>query len=179
MKKLLLLVCLLYSHALFAQEAPKTSTFHRLLLLNEKNELMVVKIKNSNRWVTPGWYQDDRLTISEGLDELAASYGVKITTPTLRGVFTLKGSQLSTRLIYTTRIKSGELKAPELIEEIRWLPVPKAVETITFPHIRTQITQISNYPDVVWAGSQTMYQENGVYGSKIVENFYPLSGVKN
>jgi hypothetical protein len=175
-KKFLLLIALLYSHALFAQEAPKTSTFHRLLLLNEKNELMVVKIKNSDRWVTPGWYQDDRLTLAEGLDELAATYGVKITTPNLRGVFTLKGTQLSTRLVYTTRIKSGVLKAPDLIGEIKWLPIPKAVETITFPHIRAQITQISNYPDVVWGGSQTMYQENGAYGSKLVENFYPLAG---
>jgi hypothetical protein len=175
-KKFLLLIAIFYSHALFAQEAPRTSTFHRLLLLNEKNELMVVKIKNSDRWVTPGWYQDDRLTLTEGLDELAASYGVKITTPNLRGVFTLKGAQVSTRLIYTTSIKSGVLKAPELIDEIKWLPIQKAVETITFPHIRAQITQISNYPGVVWGGSQTMYQENGVYGSKIVENFYPLSG---
>lgn len=177
MKKVLLLTSMLFSQSLFAQEAPKTSTFHRLLLLNEKNELMVVKVKNSNRWVTPGWYQDDRLTITEGLDELAASYGVKIATPTLRGVFTLKGSQVSTRLIYTTKIKSGELKAPEIIEEIKWLPIPKAVEIITFPHISDQITQISKYPDVVWGGSQTMYQENGVYSSQVVEKFYPLSGV--
>lgn len=178
MKKFLLLIGLLYSHALFAQEAPNASTFHRLLLLNEKNELMVVKVKNSNRWVTPGWYQDDHLSITEGLDQLAASYGVKITTPTLRGVFTLKGGQISTRLIYTTRIRSGELKAPDIIEEIKWLPIPKAVEIITFPHIRAQISQISNHPNVVWGGSQTMYQENGVYGSKIVEDFYPLSDAR-
>lgn len=178
MKKLLLLIGFLYTQAICAQEAPKSITFHRLLLLNEKNELMVVKIKNSNRWVTPGWYQDDRSTVTEGLDELAASYGVKITTPALRGVFTLKGSQVSTRLVYTTRIKSGELKAPDLIDEIKWLPIPKAVETITFPHIRTQITQISSYPDVVWGGAQTMFLENGVYGSKIVENFYPLAGAQ-
>ncbi|WGG48131.1 hypothetical protein [Rugamonas sp. DEMB1] len=177
MKIVLLLTSMLLSQSLYAQEAPKTSTFHRLLLLNEKNELMVVKIKNSNRWVTPGWYQDDRLTIAQGLDELAAGYGVKIATPTLRGVFTLKGSQVSTRLIYTTKIKSGELKNPELIEEIKWLPIQKAVETITFPHISAQITQLSKYPDVIWGGAQTMYQENGVYGSKVVEDFYPLSGV--
>lgn len=178
MKKFLLLIGLLYSHALFAQQAPNASTFHRLLILNEKDELMVVKVKNSDRWVTPGWYQDDHSSITEGLDELAASYGVKITTPTLRGVFTLKGGQISTRLIYTTRIKSGELKAPDIIDEIKWLPIPKAVETITFPHIRVQIAQLINYPDVVWGGSQTMYQENGVYGSRIVEDFYPLSGVR-
>lgn len=176
MKKILLLIGMLFSQALFAQELPKTSTFHRLLFLNEKNELMVVKIKNSNRWVTPGWYQDERLTIAQGLDTLAASYGVKITAPVLRGVFTLQGSQVSTRLVYTTKIKSGELKMPDLIEEIRWLPTQQAVETITFPHIRTQITQLSKHPDVVWGGTQTMYQENGVYGSKVVEDFYPLVG---
>ncbi len=174
-EKVLLLIILLFAQSAFAQEAQKTSVFHRLLIFNEKNELMVVRIKNSDRWVTPGWYQDDRLTIKDGLGELVASYGVKTTEPTLRGVFTLKGSQISTRLIYSAKIDGGEIKTPELIEEIRWLPVQKAIEVITFPHIRAQISQITERPGTIWGGSQTMYQENGTYGSKIIENFYPLS----
>lgn len=175
LKKVLLLASLLFAQTAFAQEAPKTSAFHRMLIFNVKNELMVVRVKNSDRWVTPGWYQDERLTIKEGLGALIASYGIKTTTPTLRGVFTLKGGQISTRLVYSAKLDGGEIKVPELIEEIRWLPVPKALEVITFPHIRTQISQITAHPGTIWGGSQTMYQENGAYGSRIIENFYPLS----
>lgn len=176
MKKALPLLALVFAQSVSAQEAPKTQTFHRPLIFNEKNELMVVKIKNMDRWVTPGWYQDDHLTIKEGLDELFASYGIKTTSPTLRGVFTLKGSQISTRLVYSARTEGRETKMPGIIEEIRWLPTQKAIEVISFPHIRAQISQITKYPNTLWGGSQTMSQENGVFGSKVIEDFYPLSG---
>lgn len=175
MKKALLLLVLLFTPSLFAQEVPKTQTFNRLLIFNERNELMVVKIKNRDLWVTPGWYQDDHLTIKEGLDGLFASYGIKSTPLTLRGVFTLKGSPISTRLVYSATIKGRETKMSEIVDEIRWLPTQKAIELITLPHIRTQISQITRHPSILWGGSQTISQENGVYGSKIIENFYPLS----
>jgi hypothetical protein len=177
LKKLLLLIMLI-SQSIFAQELAKPSTFHRLLVFNDNNELLVVKVKNSDRWVTPGWYQDHNLTIQAGLDELAASYGLKITTPTLRGVFTLKTTQnneLSTRLVYTTKMKSGELKAPEMIEEIRWLSPKDAMKLITFAHINVQIDQLMKFPGTLWGGSQQMYQQDGVYKAKFIEPFYPLT----
>jgi hypothetical protein len=177
LKKLLLLIMLI-SQSIFAQELAKPSTFHRLLVFNDNNELMIVKVKNSNRWVTPGWYQDHNLTIQAGLDELAASYGLKITTPTLKGVFTLKTAQnneLSTRLVYTTKMKSGELKAPEMIEEIRWLSTKDAMKLITFAHINMQIDQLMKFPGTIWGGSQLMYQQDGVYKAKFIEPFYPLT----
>lgn len=178
MKKVILLLMVLCSQFTFAQQATKPSTFHRLLVFNDKNELMVVKIKNSERWVTPGWYQDNSLTIKAGLEQLALSYGLKITTPTLRGVFTLKTEQnneLSTRLVYSTKMKSGELKAPEMIEEIRWLSATQATKLITFPHINAQIEQLTKFPGTLWGGSQLMYQEAGVDKAKFIENFYPLT----
>ena len=177
LKKLLLLLLALFSQPVFAQEESKPSTFHRLLVFNEKNELMVVKVKNSTRWVTPGWYQDNRLTIKEGLDELAGSYGLKISTPSLRGVFTLRTDQnneISTRLVYSTRVDSGEAKAPEIIDEIKWLSTNAAMELITFPHINAQIEQLTKFPETLWGGAQLMYQEDGVYRSRTTEAFYPL-----
>lgn len=178
MRNLLLLLIALFSQPVFAQETAKPSTFHRLLVFNEQNELMVVKVKNSNRWVTPGWYQDNRLTIKDGLNELAGSYGIKISAPLLRGVFTLRTDQnneVSTRLVYSAKIESGKIKAPEIIEEIRWLNTSKAMELITFPHISAQLEQITKFPSTVWGGSQLMYQENGSYKSKTTEMFYPLT----
>ena len=126
----------------------------------------------------PMWYQDNNLTIKDGLDQLALSYGIKITTPTLRGVFTLKTEQnneLSTRLVYTTKMKSGEFKAPEMIEEIRWLGADQAMKLITFPHINAQIAQLTKFPGTIWGGSQLMYLEDGVNKAKFIEPFYPFT----
>lgn len=172
-----MIVALLFAPGLFAQEAPNASTFHRLLVFNSKNELMVVRIKNSERWVTPGWYQDGKLSIRQGLDALAGTYGVTIEKPVLRGVFTLQDGQgeLSTRLVYNTRITGGKLKSPEIIDEIRWLPVPKAIDIITFPHITAQIAQITKHPETVWGGFQRMHQDGDKQGVEIIEPFYPLA----
>jgi hypothetical protein len=175
---LLLLLALSWPASLFAQETQKISTFHRLLIVNDNKELMVVKIKNSDRWVTPGWYQDDHSSIKTGLEALAGTYGVSITSPVLRGVFTLKGpkeNEISTRLIYVVKIKGGTLKSPDSIDEIRWVNLQQVSEIITFPHISTQIRQIMLHSGEVWGGTQIMTQENGIFGVKFVENFYPIS----
>jgi len=177
---LLLQLILLFSMPIVAQETEKPSTFHRLLIFNNQNELLVVRVKNSNRWVTPGWYQDNSLTIKDGLDALARSYGIAVTVPTLRGVFTLRSDQnqqISTRLVYSTKFAGGKIKMPDIIDEIRWLSVSKAMEIMTFPHINAQLDQLTKFPDSIWGGSQLMYQEDGVYKVKIIEGFYPLASV--
>lgn len=182
MKTIRLFLMLLVPTLLAAQAASGPSTFHRLLIFNEKNELLVIKIKSVHRWVTPGWYQDDRQTVREGLDGLAASYGLRIAPPVLHGVFTLKGPEaheMSTRLIYTTSLKGGTFSLPDSVEEARWLPVPKALETLSFPHITTQIDQITKHPGTVWGGGQQITLENGVYGCKALEAPYPLFDRKN
>ncbi|MBI1751206.1 MAG: NUDIX hydrolase [Acidobacteria bacterium] len=176
MKTVFLLLMLLVSSLPAAQTAPRPSIFHRLLIFNEKNELLVIKIKSAHRWVTPGWYQDDRQTIREGLDGEAAGYGVRIAPPVLHGVFTLKGPEheTSTRLIYTTSLKGGAFQAPGSVEDAKWLPVAKAMETLSFPHISAQIDHITKHPETVWGGAQLMTLENGVYGHKTLEAFYPI-----
>ncbi len=69
---------------------------------------------------------------------------------------------LSTRLVYSAKIKSGDIKAPDIIEEIRWLSSNKAMELITFPHINAQQQQLTQFPDTLWGGSQLMYEEGGL-----------------
>lgn len=177
MKRIVLIFSLFFAPGVFAQEALKPSTFHRLLVFNSQSELMVVKVKNSDRWVTPGWYQDGKLSIRQGLDALAGTYGVTIEKPVLRGVFTLQDSQgeLSTRLIYNTTITGGTLKSPEIIDEIRWLSVPQAIDIITFPHITAQLAQITQHPDTIWGGFQRMQLDGEKQAVKIMEPFYPLA----
>ena len=82
---------------------------------------MVVKIENTAFWVTPGLYQNKENTIKNGLDNIAATYGIKTELPELKGVFLLKidlngVKSMSLRNVYTVKIKEGELKKPNGIK---------------------------------------------------------------
>ena len=59
--------------------------FHRLLLLNDKQELLVVKIKNTDFWVTPGLYATSDEPTEQKLHEQAAEYGLSLSELDLKG----------------------------------------------------------------------------------------------
>ncbi|GAB3015113.1 NUDIX hydrolase [Bowmanella dokdonensis] len=180
LRLLTLLIALLGAQALCAKQDVTPSTFHRLLVFNHSNELLVVKIKDRELWVTPGWYQDQENTIRQGLTELAGSYGLKIVDPSLRGVFVLLMGQqqkTSTRLIHVAIVQKPDIQLPEGIDQARWLPVDQALELINLPHIRYKIEQITAHPDTVWGGTQKMHWEDGVNKFEVVEEFYPLFSV--
>lgn len=173
----LIFIALLTPMVAFAQASPEVSTFHRLLIFNASNQLLVVKIKDKDLWVTPGWYQDNSQSIKTGLKGLASSFGLTITEPELRGVFTLKmGAQQNTsvRLIYTASADNTHGAMPEGIDSMKWLPVTEALNVINLPHIRYQIKQIIEKPAIVWGGAQKMHFEDGTHHFEVIEDFYPL-----
>ncbi len=174
---------LLFSLNSFGQVEKEVSIFNRLLILNSKNELLVVKIENADLWVTPGYYKNNNQTIKKSLDSLSATYGIKIESPELKGVFLLKrdlNGEISTsiRNIYTAKTKNSEFKKPKGIEEIKWLPVDKALKQITFPHINVMIEKIMNDPNKIWGGSLSQFKENENWKTKILQEFYVLSEVE-
>ena len=178
----LVIFMLLASINSFGQVEKEISVFNRLLILNSENELLVVKIENADMWVTPGFYQTKQ-TIRQGLDSIASTYGLKIEMPELKGIFLLKRDingelSTSTRNIYTAKTKDRELKKPKGIEDAKWLPVNKAVEQITFPHINAMIEQIMNNPKKVWGGYLSQFKDNGQWKTKIVQDFYVLSEIE-
>ena len=140
---------------------------------------MVVKIENTDFWVTPGLYQNNRQFIKQGLDSIANSYGIKISTPELKGVFTLKRevnqkSSISIRNVFRVELISGTLKNPVGVEEIKWLSIDEALKQITFPHINHMIKQVVQNPEILWGGSILQYKEGDKFKSKILEEFYPM-----
>ena len=178
----LVIFMLLASINSFGQVEKEISVFNRLLILNSENELLVVKIENADMWVTPGFYQTKQ-TIRQGLDSIPSTYGLKIEMPELKGIFLLKRDingelSTSTRNIYTAKTKDRELKKPKGIEDAKWLPVNKAVEQITFPHINAMIEQIMNNPKKVWGGYLSQFKDNGQWKTKIVQDFYVLSEIE-
>ncbi|ACV26455.1 hypothetical protein [Kangiella koreensis] len=177
-----LLTVLLCAPILNAQEEPTPSTFHRLLIFNDSNEILVVKIKDRDLWVTPGWYLNQDSTIREGLTNLADSYALKIHELQLRGVFILRmglDQKTSTRLIHSAVAFNEDYKLPDGIDQVKWLPVNQVLEVINLPHIQYQIKQIVAHPETVWGGTQKMHWEDGVNKFEVLEEFYPLFVASN
>ncbi|MBQ4915604.1 hypothetical protein J8L85_14205 [Maribacter sp. MMG018] len=179
MKRIIVVIFIMLFHSANAQTENDISIFHRLLIFNSQNELMVVKIENADFWVTPGLYQTKEQTIREGLDSIASSYGINIKELQLKGTFILKRelngkNSTSLRNIYTAKIKDGVDQRPNGIEEINWLPLKKAMKKITFPHINSMIKSIMANPDKVWGGTLLQYKENDKWKTKVLEEFYTI-----
>jgi len=175
MKTLLSLLMILFSFPSFAKD--DISTFHRLLILNDKNQLLMAKIVGKDFWVTPGWYQDSSQTIPEGLNQLALNFGLKTSTPKLKGVFTLRNQEnkiFSIRNFYIVKAESGKLKATDMIEEVQWLSIDKAMDKLTFPHIRILSQQIFKHPNQVWGGSIKRFKSGEEFKATLESDFYPL-----
>jgi hypothetical protein len=162
----------------FSQANEGISEFHRLLIFNDKNELMVLKIKEVDFWVTPGLYSQNSETTNENLYKLAAEYGLTVTSPELRGIFLLKNKATdnnSFRHFFNVQVTGGDLKMPKNIAEVKWLPISEAMQLITFPHINMLIKQIVNQPKQVWGGTVLRYKEDNQLKSKMLKAFHSLN----
>lgn len=176
MKSLLALLLIAFTPFSFAKA--DISTFHRLVVLNDQQEILMVKIKDVDFWVTPGWYQDDDTDIQQGLQQLAADHGIRIDTPKLSGIFTLRGADnkiFSLRNLYVAHAQEMELTLPDNIAEARWEPLPKALKLMTFPHINLMLAHTLKHPNQVWSGSIQRFKENQDFKAKVVTPFYPLT----
>ena len=179
MKKIISIIFTLLLSSVFGQAEPEIKIFHRLVILDADNKIMVVKVANANVWVTPGFYQTQDETIQNGLNNLATSYGIEIEELKLKGVFLLKrevNEEYSTSLrnVYTARNKAGILKKPTGIDEIKWVSMDEAIELITFPHISLMVKGIMDNPNVVLGGTLRQFRENDSWKTEIIEELYSL-----
>ncbi len=188
MKVFLVLMSLLSVQQLVvAQKAtlpPQGSTapFHRLLIVNENNELLVAKVGERNFLVTPGFYQDNLTTFSEGLDKLAAEYNLPLNNPELKGVFSLrrktdKENSVSVRLVYRVDVdlQGQQLTTPAGVKELRWVNFEEVSRSGMMPHIVAMIKQVNSDPNVIWGG--TLLQTTNSDGTPRVQvegEFYRL-----
>lgn len=179
MNKLMVLFFLIFAQSIFAQSNTNVSVFHRLLIYNSNNELMIVKFKDTDIWVTPGFYQDSLQFIKQGLQDVAADYGITVSTPSLKGTFTMRSERvnkttLSIRNIYSCNYIKGTVIIPDFLGDVKWLPIEKALQTLTYPHINLFIKQTYDFPNVVWGGSINRLKDENGWSTQIMEAFYPL-----
>lgn len=161
-----------------AQEAPPSNqTIIRLTVVNDNDEILMRKTQYG--WMTPAVYFTERQNIHEVLDSLAGAYGIKISAPDLRGLFTYKYEFKSTadmRQFYVANYESGTLKPSTKEEEVYWMPIKEALNKLetTVPSLKQITEQTIDHPNILWGASFILYRENGNMSSKIEEDFYPL-----
>lgn len=178
MKKIVIVLIIAFiSISVKAQES-KITTFHRMLILNKENKVLVVKIKNKDFWVTPGLYQNSKQSIKQGIDSIAATYGIKVSEIVLRGIYGLKNpsqNYFSTRNIFVMKTNATDLILPEIIGKVLWLDVSDAVKRINIPHINDFIIDVFKFPNNVRSGTIERFENNGKLESRIIEEFYTIN----
>ncbi|NVJ65524.1 MAG: hypothetical protein HWE16_03485 [Gammaproteobacteria bacterium] len=144
--------------------------------MDSEQNILLVKIKNTNFWVTPGFYESDPKLINKKMMDLASEYGLTISKPTLRGKLKLTRHEvISDRYFYVSNKLEDQPKLPNSIESIKWLPLSDALNLLTFPHINILLKKIIEEPDYVWVASIKRYQEEGEYKAKLMDDFKSLS----
>ncbi len=156
------------------------SVFHRLLIYNANDELMVLKFKNTDLWVTPGYYQDDEGSIQKNLHRLAADYGLTISDPVLKGTFSLTSveddkTDVSIRnMYYCQHLSDTNNTMPDNIGAVEWLPIEQAIQRISFRHIELFVRQTYDYPDTIWSGSIVRKKKTKKWEVQTTVPFYSL-----
>ncbi|MGB0891073.1 MAG: nuclear transport factor 2 family protein [Flavobacteriaceae bacterium] len=182
MKHLFIILFLVITQTILSQNKKTDTFFHRLLILNDKEEILVVKFSDNDYWVTPGLYESDYRLVEDGLYQLALDYGITISQPKFKGSFKLynkTNSSLSIRNVYTTKYVKGVIKKPKGIGVVTWLPLEKALKNISFPHINLTIEKVLKKPNKIWGGELIIYKEDNRFKTKVLKEFYQLNYNKN
>ncbi len=183
MKKTLLLTFVIFlGLKSFAQETGNDSyTIQRLLIYNQKGDVLLEK--NDFGWMTPALRHNSKVTIKDGLMNLATEFGLKISSPKIAGIFMFTSdykpiSQF--RQHYSSNSVDGQLKVPENKKDAQWFSISKAIEMTSLSNtkaplvIRDMTQQLLYYPKIIWGGTFLLSKKNGKISYKTIENFYPL-----
>ncbi|WP_273566882.1 nuclear transport factor 2 family protein [Maribacter halichondriae] len=161
-------------------------TLQRLLVLNDAGDVLMEQGDVSTEQAEPTWYplslySTTRQSITEAMDSLALSHGIKISKPELRAYTTYKFSyhnQVSFRSYYVAKYVAGSLNPPKDGITLKWLPVEEAVPHIPVEAIRLITKQVLEFPENVWGGSFLISENGEQHDTLVLEDFYPLFGTK-
>lgn len=176
----LFLLTILISNSLLGQstKSPEpNTTVITLIILNDHGEVLIKKATIG--WITIGTFYEQRQTINEAITSLSNKYGVSISKPELKGVFTYKfgfNNSLSVRQFYVAKSTTNDLPKNKNVE-FHWVPKNEAIEKFsgTVSSLGEMVGQILEYPQVVWGGAFLINRENEKTTSKLTEDFYPIS----
>lgn len=179
MKIIVLTTFLIFACAIAKpQQTPTVINRFKLLVTNERNELLLIKWKGN--WEVPGAeYGDSAVVkpIKEFLEDLAARLGVKIKQQKLAGLFTYYMNDRQYPMIfsyYTAKLMEGQLKSGPGIEETKWFPVSEGIKTIPYPNSCAIIKQVLSAPHAVWGGAFRVYPSQD-WRYETIADFYKMN----
>ena len=165
------------------QASEPNYTTQNLIIYNDQGQVLLQR--NFMGWSTPGWRYDERVTLTEGLHQLARRYGIEINGLRLAGLFTYRYTYtpaMSTRSHYSARLAGGAPKAPQGFDELRWFSPKDAIAAMgdasqRSPQALVQLNrQMLENPETIWGGAFHIRQEDERYLSEMTEPFHAWGG---
>lgn len=156
-------------------------TVQFLIIVNSKNEVLLQK--NDAGWHTLALRSNKSQSITEAMDSLAGSVGLRIHSLKLSGLYTYKFEGLpdhpesSFRMHFTAKLKDGELIQPTDPGRLyQWVPLKEAIQKLTFESLKLETSQILASPGKIWGGTFLITWKNDTFiGSKVIEKLQPLN----
>lgn len=176
-----LLVCLSLN-ASAAEKSVDSYTIQRLIITNQEGDVLLEK--NNFGWMTPALRHNSKISINEGLSNLAAEFGLTVSSPKIAGIFvSISGYKPGShfRQHYRSKYIEGELTVPENRLDAQWFSIDKAIEMMSLADtkapfsIRDMTQKILNNPEVIWGGTFLVDKENEKFIYEMVEDFYSLN----
>ncbi|WKN42570.1 NUDIX hydrolase [Tunicatimonas pelagia] len=173
----LTLFSLLFTHALLAQDKTDNYSFMKLYVVNESDEVLLVKWEGE--WELAGSRYNDPLSVTAFLDRMAADMGVTIQNHKLCGVYTQRwqgAPYLTLMQYYQATYAGGELKVPDDCTDIRWFSYEKALEVIPYENMKRMMREIREHPGRIIGAAFERYQdENNQTQYVTLEDWYLLN----
>lgn len=150
-------------------------TVDRILIINEKNELLLGR--EQNVWAAPYTTFNKRQFINESIDSIANALGISISKPELRGYFGFKYEYhpyATRRAFFVAQYLGGTPKVIDPTEEYQWMSIEQAIDSTIVDAWAHIYPKIINQPKTVWGGSFEVFRDGTDHRTRITEEPYPL-----
>lgn len=173
--RILLLFSLLkfFSQVINAQFS---SSFFKLCVYNEKDEILLVKWEGE--WEVVGNRFNQDMSISEFLEFMSLTMGIETDNWELRAIFTnhLPSPHPTIMHYYSARYVSGEITPPEDCTNIGWFRKDEAMEVIPYPIMKEILNAIHENPKTLITAKGRVYlDKNGVRQEEMIEKPHALN----
>ena len=174
---LLLITLFTHSYAIGQHDENQKDnyTIKRLIVSNDKNELIVVKY--GGKWHVPALRYNQSESYQDALYNLAKAMGIEITQPKIAGIFSFTYgylNQAALRMFYVTNYQSGSLQTKAGWDDIKWVSKSeflKLKDQNVYDYMASKIIEDGS---AVWGGAFHLYKESEEVKYNITEPFYKL-----
>jgi ADP-ribose pyrophosphatase YjhB (NUDIX family) len=174
---LLLFMATLLTTTAVCQQNIDNYSFFKLLVTNEKNEMLLVKW--DNQWEIMGERYNQGASISQFVKTMAESMGTEVKDVKLASIFTQKKDTRPNPTImhyYTARYVKGTIKPPSDCTDIKWFSYDEAMKVIPYEIMRSVIAKIKENPGkVMGAAFHTTVDQTNKTVVSVLEDFYVMN----